>query len=199
MENPDDPEGSTPSQAGTPAPQDSEPQPIRPPDPATEKRPYHWRQYQATGRIDETPKIWIADLERYNAGVLRGFWCSISIIKDADELRSVIKDFLEEIGNEEHAIHDYDNLPSSLGEYPDLDKVVEIARMVETHGPALINGYVGYFGIDDAGHDHFEESFRGIYDDGAEFAEELIEETGDQSTIGGGDESIRDSFRQALA
>jgi len=39
---------------------------------------------------------------------------------------------------EEWAVHDYDDLPSSFGEHPDLEKLLEYVEMVEEHGDAWV-------------------------------------------------------------
>lgn len=56
---------------------------------------------------------------------------------------------------EEWAVHDYDELPSSFGEYPDLAELLEYVEKVEEHGDAWV-AYLEHVGANDATEDDFE-------------------------------------------
>src|SRR3954463_11580572 len=99
--------------------------------------------YVSTRKTDmnttETPRVWIACLASYNAGRLVGEWVDATDIDYFNEAVERIKVAAVKAARadgesalyfpvpEEFAIHDYNNFPreivSSLGEYPDWEKV----------------------------------------------------------------------------
>jgi antirestriction protein len=123
----------------------------------------------------ETPRIYVADLADYNAGILRGRWIEIGEHTDVDEIRAEIHEMLAETGHEEYAIHDYNDIPyGDLGEYPPLEKVVAVAHAVKAHGYRLVKGYLNHFDIENL--EELEDRFRGIYESVEDYARELIDE-----------------------
>ena len=81
---------------------------------------------------DDTPKIYVADLEAYNNGRLSGVWLDLTDYSDADELMDAINDFLKTTGGEEYAVHDYENLPRSMySEYMGVRDFEEIYEMLD--------------------------------------------------------------------
>ncbi|MEM9214675.1 MAG: antirestriction protein ArdA [Cyanobacteria bacterium P01_F01_bin.150] len=117
--------------------------------------------------------IYAADLADYNSGILRGIW--IPIFEDSDKytIQDKIHEMLDEKDHEEYAIHDYNNIPSSeLGEYPDLDDVIKVAKAVHQHGYNLIDQYINSFSIEDL--KDLEDRFLGIYESVEDYAYEYI-------------------------
>lgn len=85
---------------------------------------------------------------------------------------------------EEYAIHDHEGFEGiEIGEYADLDKVVEHANMLSQHGGAWA-AYVGNVGAKYATESGFKESYRGEYDSAEAYAEELISDTYDTKSMG---------------
>jgi antirestriction protein len=79
-----------------------------------------------------TGQAYFADLAAYSAGVLHGAW--IDVTQRADEIRDEIEAMPASSpvpGAEEYAVHDYDGLPSSVGEWLDLDQLAAIAEGIE--------------------------------------------------------------------
>lgn len=84
------------------------------------------------------PRIYVADLAAYNAGILHGSWIELEGLT-VDDVQSSIYGLLEEgtrlyrhetcsSQHEEWAIHDYDEFgPVKIEEYEDLTKVVQYA------------------------------------------------------------------------
>ena len=123
----------------------------------------------------EKSKIYVACLSSYNLGVLHGSW--IEPKTDKDELEAQIAEVLKSSPDpdaEEYAIHDYDNFPN-LGEYPDLDKVIEVVEAIKLHGVKAVEGFIGHFSIEDL--EHFEDAFHGTYDSFKEFAQDYADDT----------------------
>lgn len=120
------------------------------------------------------PSIYVADLAAYNEGQLVGRWIELGEGITTEGLHEEISQMLLERGNEEWAIHDYENLPSSLGEYPDLEEVIQIAEAVREHGYKLVDGYINYFGINELS--HFSDRYRGTYSSLIDYAYELVDE-----------------------
>jgi antirestriction protein len=77
-------------------------------------------------------RIYVACLASYNAGILHGRWIDAS--SDPDAMQGEIDAMLKasrEPGAEEWAVHDYDGVPSGLGEYPGLDKIAAFVALCE--------------------------------------------------------------------
>jgi antirestriction protein len=91
----------------------------------------------------DTPRIYVACLASYNAGILHGRW--IDADTGADEIREEIEGMLAEspeYGAEEWAIHDYECFCGlSLGEYTPTETVAEYGRLIAEHGPAYVRSH----------------------------------------------------------
>jgi antirestriction protein len=131
----------------------------------------------------DSPRIYVASLSDYNAGILHGKW--IDATQDADAILEEVAEMLKASPTakregsvaEEWAIHDYDNFGGlRLSEYETFEKVSEMAQLIEEHGPAFA-AYAGNVGQEYATAEGFEESYRGEYESEKDFAYELAEET----------------------
>jgi antirestriction protein len=140
-------------------------------------------QTNTTYQADNTPAIYAANLRAYNEGELLGVWIPIAEGMTGDEIRAKIQEMLDWTNDEEYAIHDYSNFPSSLGEWPDLDTVAEIAQAIHEHGYDLVKGYVDYFDADQL--DQLGERYSGTYDSEEDFAHDLVRDCYDlEKTMG---------------
>lgn len=83
---------------------------------------------------------------------------------------------------EEWAVHDYDGIPSSFGEYPNLGELLEYVRLVDEHGDAW-KAYVSNVGEHYATEDGFTESYQGEYASPEDWAEQFLEDTGAISEV----------------
>ncbi|WP_445392399.1 antirestriction protein ArdA [Stenotrophomonas pavanii] len=81
---------------------------------------------------------------------------------------------------EEWAVHDYDDLPASWGEYPDLDKLCEFVATLEELDDGEQEAFLAYRDHEHDGVtvDDFRDAYAGQFDSWADFAENLIEEQG---------------------
>ena len=74
--------------------------------------------------MTDTPRIYVACLASYNAGILHGEWIDAT---DADTIREAIQEMLKRSptpGAEEWAIHDYEGFgPLRLSEFEDLGPI----------------------------------------------------------------------------
>ena len=123
----------------------------------------------------EKSKIYVACLASYNSGILYGSW--IEPKTDKDELEAQIAEVLKSSPSpdaEEYAIHDYDNFPN-LGEYPDLNKVIEVVEAIKLHGVKAVEGFIEHFSIEDL--EHFENAFHGTFDSFKVFAQDYADDT----------------------
>jgi antirestriction protein len=127
---------------------------------------------------DTETRIYVACLAAYNNGKLHGRW--IDATQGADEIWEEIRAMLKaspEPGAEEHAIHDYEGFYGiRLSEYESIERVAEIAAIIEEHGPAFAY-YANYVGGDPSAED-FEEAYRGEWESEEAFAEEHVNEMG---------------------
>jgi antirestriction protein len=128
---------------------------------------------------DDRPRVYVASLADYNAGILHGAW--IDATGEPDELHADVQAMLARSptpGAEEFAIHDYEHFgPYRVGEYDRLDWVSRIARGIDEYGLA----YAAW--AEHAGHDEdalasFEDAYLGEWDSVEAYAEELLEDLG---------------------
>jgi antirestriction protein len=141
------------------------------------------RKFMAGGMNDETPKVYVADLEAYNNGKLVGEWLDLSDYNDADELMDAIQDFLKTSGGGEYAIHDYENLPSSMySEYMGKRDFEEIYQMIDLAKDNNLPLEVAMEVVSQYGESALDE-YNGVYDSAVDFAEELADDIGIQSFI----------------
>jgi len=140
------------------------------------------------GELNMTPRIYVACLASYNAGTLFGKW--IDANQSADEIHAEISVMLlgsPEAGAEEWAVHDYEGFGAiRLSEWPDIGRVSKIAGLIEEHGDA----FSLWYNSQDAEHcetDEMEEKFleqwQGAHDSKADFADYLLDTTGQLSEL----------------
>jgi antirestriction protein len=140
------------------------------------------RDFAGGGKVDDdTPKIYVADLEAYNNGRLSGVWLDLTDYSDADELMDAINDFLKTTGGEEYAVHDYENLPSSMySEYMGVRDFEEIYEMMDLAKENDLPLDVAMEVVNQFDRSALDE-FTGVYDSEQDFAEQLVDDIGIQS------------------
>lgn len=82
---------------------------------------------------------------------------------------------------EEWAVHDYDDLPGTWGEYPDLKDLIEFATLYEEHGEAFAAFVADCDGEVDE--EAFREKYQGTHDTEAAWAEDFMDSTGGLEAI----------------
>ncbi|MCB1122141.1 MAG: antirestriction protein ArdA [Verrucomicrobiae bacterium] len=124
------------------------------------------------------PKIYVACLASYNAGILHGKW--IDVTRDLKLIWIDIKAMLKaspEPDAEEWAIHDYEGFGDlSLSEYESIEHVHALGEFIdeqEEMGAALLAHYGGDLEESKAA----LENFLGTYESLEDYARELTEET----------------------
>lgn len=139
------------------------------------------RFFMAGGINEDTPKIYIVDLESYNNGKSSGLWLDLTDYSDADELMDAINDFLKTSGGEEYAVHDYENLPSSMySEYMGVRDFEEIYEMMDLAKENDLPLDVAMEVVSQFDRSALDE-FTGVYDSEQDFAEQLVDDIGIQS------------------
>jgi antirestriction protein len=129
------------------------------------------------------PRIYVACLAAYNAGILHGRWMDAT--RQAEEIHADIRAMLKHSpipGAEEWAIHDYEGFGGlHLREYEDIEEVVAIAAVIGKHGEAVAQ-YINHCGREyvelENLEEDFEDAFLGQFDSPRDFAETTIEELG---------------------
>lgn len=123
------------------------------------------------------PCIYVACLASYNNGCLHGIW--IDVRQHPEDIQNEVSYMLSysyQEDAEEYAIHDYAGFCGlSISEYESIEKIVELAQIIEEHGDAYV-AYANNIGLDYATVEGFEESYRGEYDSKLDFATELFDE-----------------------
>lgn len=138
------------------------------------------------------PKIYIACLASYNAGVLHGEW--ITPETDKDDLQHQINKMLSKSQSayaDEWAVHDYD-LFYNLGEYPNLDDIIRVQEAYENHtgGFESVNAFLENWSVADL--DNLDEALiTWGYESFQEFADIQADELLDSHDI---PQSIRSHF-----
>jgi antirestriction protein len=135
----------------------------------------------AGGMNNETPRIYVADLEAYNNGRLEGEWLDLADYNDADELMDAIQDVLKKSGGEEYAIHDVEYVPSSMySEYMgkrDFEQLYEMMDLADRNDLPLS---VVLTVVSEYGSEAVNE-FYGKYDSADDFAQQLVDDIGIES------------------
>lgn len=78
---------------------------------------------------------------------------------------------------EEWAVHDYDGIPASFGEHPDLDDLLEFAKGVEEHGDAF-RAWVEDRGVTNFIHEDYEDKYAGEADSELDWIEQHLDDAG---------------------
>jgi len=141
------------------------------------------KQYTMGGGIEDSPSIYVADLEAYNDGRLNGEWLKLTDYNNADELMEAIQVLLDKWGVEEYAIHDTEYIPSNLSsEYmgqKDFEQLYEMIDLANEYNLPLevVQDVVSQFDASAV------EEYQGKYDNAIDFAEQLVDEIGIESFI----------------
>lgn len=124
------------------------------------------------------PRIYVACLASYNAGILHGGWIDVT---DPDEIRAEVAAMLAaspEPFAEEWAIHDYEGFEGAeISEYAGLDHVCELAEFIEERGKLGAKLIEHFGGRLDEARAAFED-YAGEYKSLEDFACEFTEQTG---------------------
>ncbi len=139
---------------------------------------------ETTDADAEPPRIYVASLSDYNAGRLHGVWIDATqggwLIHE--QISAMLRKSTEDVA-EEWAIHDYEGFEGlSLNEFEDVYVVGEIAQLIAKHGVA----FAAWYGNEDHRNEdiedyeeRFEDAYQGKFDDLADYAQQLAEDSGD--------------------
>lgn len=124
-------------------------------------------------------RFYAACLASYNNGVLYGRWIDAS--SDVDQMQDEISAMLRESrarGAEEWAIHDYEDLPASLGEYPGLQTIADFVELAEEHDLSGndLAAIVKHFGSVAYAAEELRDNCAGTYESFKAYAEEQADE-----------------------
>lgn len=140
---------------------------------------------------ETNPRIYVASLSDYNAGILHGVWISLDADTELDDVWAKVKAMLaaspatKKYGDvaEEWAIHDYEGFGGyGLSEYESFEKVLLAAKLIAEKGEAagvfLVNDSSVLGGDYDELEEAFSESYQGCWDDEETYARNLVEDIG---------------------
>ena len=123
----------------------------------------------------DNPCIYVADLGAYNAGKLIGKWLDLTTFEEVDDLQNEIDKIACSSGyGDEWAIHDYSNMPSSLGEYPDLNVIMEVKEAIELNSFNSINAFLSFNDVSCLS--EFDEAFQGEWSSFREYSDNMFDE-----------------------
>jgi antirestriction protein len=127
-----------------------------------------------------SPRIYVACLAAYNAGLLHGAW--IDAEQDGDAIDGSVREMLAaspEPFAEEWAIHDYEGFGAlRLYEWESLQRVAAIAAGIVEHGAAFAAWLSYDSSRDPADIQAFEDAYRGEWDSLRAYAEDFAESSG---------------------
>lgn len=124
--------------------------------------------------------VYVACLASYNNGIHFGEWLDLDAYADREEVLEAIREVISRSptpGAEEWAVHDYSGLPSHFGEHPNWNEVLNyVDGCNKCSGPTEEEAWNFY--CDNVGNDcdfnKFRRVYRGSYDSGTDYAEELV-------------------------
>ncbi|MFZ5895540.1 MAG: antirestriction protein ArdA [Myxococcota bacterium] len=132
----------------------------------------------------ETPRIFVACLAAYNAGMLHGEW--IEAAQTAEGIEAEIRSMLARspvLGAEEWAIHDYEGFcGAQVAEHEVIADVAEIAKFIEEHGQ-LGGALLAHLGDLEDAKRAVEEQRAGSGSSLADWAEEYLSDTGELESM----------------
>ncbi|WP_051882399.1 antirestriction protein ArdA [Parvularcula oceani] len=125
-----------------------------------------------------TPRVYLACLASYNAGILHGVWAEAM---DEDALREAVATMLAEsptAGAEEFAIHDHEGFGSwGPDEYEGLAEIAAKGPFIAEHGQLGAEVLAHFSGRLDEAEAAFD-GYAGEWPDLGHFAEDLTEQSG---------------------
>ena len=130
------------------------------------------------------PRIYVASLTDYNAGILHGEWIDAS--DDPETMQDGIDSMLaaspttRRSGDiaEEWAIHDYEGFGQlQLGEWEPLSKIAALASGITEHGMAF-TAWATHSGSDSEQLERFDDHYLGEWASIEQFAESMIDDYG---------------------
>ncbi|OZB12669.1 MAG: antirestriction protein [Hyphomonas sp. 34-62-18] len=128
--------------------------------------------------VEAGPRIYVACLAAYNSGILHGRWIRATA---PDEIKAEVSAMLAESPvpqAEEWAIHDYEGFEGvSLSECAAFETVCDLAAFLGEHGSLGAKLHRHFGGRLEEARAAFED-YAGQYKTAADFAEEMIRETG---------------------
>lgn len=124
-----------------------------------------------------TPRIYVACLASYNAGILHGAWIDCdSVDQMQKEISKILKSSTEPYA-EEYAIHDYEGFEGyRVSEYESLETLAELSLAIEEHGaviPAIMDHGL-CDNVEDAIQYH-EDNYCGEFDDWKDYAYDCVD------------------------
>lgn len=172
----------------------------------TDQQPDTPRGEQGEDEPQHRPRIYVASLSDYNAGVLHGTW--LDAAQAPQHLHDGITKMLaasptaQRYGEpaEEWAIHDYEHFgPIRLGEYESIEQVAALARGITAHGDAFVWWWMTTeaSGSNDTElTEAFEDAYLGHYDSAETYGLQLLEDLGfDPDRLPGIPDSLRPYLR----
>jgi antirestriction protein len=138
-------------------------------------------------KTTDTPRIYVASLSDYNAGVLHGAW--IDANQSPDDIQTEVAAMLRESKHpnvmaedpdtgeqvpsaEEWAIHDYEGFAGlKISEHQSFEDVSSMAKAIEDHGAAFAawHNYAPDYNTDEA---DFQEAYAGEWDSLADYVQD---------------------------
>ena len=125
--------------------------------------------------MEDSPKIYVADIAAYNEGKLIGDWLDLSEYDSGEEVSQAIGKLIKKwsrdqgVVREEYSIHDSENIPTNLeSEYMGEKSFESIIQMIKASEDTGLPYAVIEKWMSDTGHDtpeSVEDAYQGEYED----------------------------------
>ncbi len=136
----------------------------------------------STETIKKTPRVYVACLASYNAGILHGKWVEVTSSEEEllNEIKNVLNSSTEE-GAEEWAFHDHEYFePFNVEEYTSTKTLCEYASVLLSLDQYDLEAFQKFEGDLNGKADeileNFHESYMGSHESEEEYAEYLFNE-----------------------
>jgi antirestriction protein len=134
---------------------------------------------------NDGPRIYVASLSDYNAGVLHGTWLRADAESETihEQITAMLADSptTRRYGDiaEEWAIHDYEGFGSlRLSEWEPIERISAIGRGIVEHGDAFSAWVAHHDDPDEVLAEEFESHYLGEFSSATDYGEHLLDELG---------------------
>lgn len=134
---------------------------------------------------DDGPRVYVASLSDYNAGILHGVW--LEATDTVEGLQEGIDSMLStsparrRFGEpaEEWAIHDYEGFGAyRLSEWEPLEKITALAVGIERYGQAFSVWASHDSSLEVDRYDRFEDAYQGVFSSAEDYGDQMLDEMG---------------------
>lgn len=133
--------------------------------------------------ITTQPAVYVGTYGKYNDGSIYGKWIDLTLIKDEDDFLELCREIHQDEQDPEFMFQDWQSIPDRFISESDLNsEYFEYLETISNMSETMAEAYECF--IND-GHDadKFEDAYMGEFESEQDYAEHLLEETGEINEI----------------